>query len=114
MTIASPDVMSHHLQPLCPRDNHGMTYESSHSRLNSGEEASYHCGFEGCSVRYNSAEGYYMLIGMPDHANPVDEPGANILKCPRHHQWMYRRVIDAESGAWWCCGVEGCDHRMRA
>jgi hypothetical protein len=55
-----------------------------------------------------------MLIGMPDHANPVDEPGVNILKCPRHHQWMYRRVIDAEPGVCWCCGVEGCDHRMRA
>jgi hypothetical protein len=113
MTTASADVLSSHLKPLCPRENHAMKYESSHSRSNLGDEASYHCGFEGCSVRYNSTDGYYMLIGMPDHANPVDEPGANILKCPRHHQWMYRGVIDAEPGVCWCCAVEGCDYRMR-
>jgi hypothetical protein len=113
MTTASVDVMSSNLKPRCPRENHIMKYESSHSRSNSGDEASYHCGFEGCSVRYNLRDGYYMLIGMPDHANPVEEPGVNILKCPRH-QWMYRRVIDAEPGVYWCCGVEGCDHRTRA
>jgi hypothetical protein len=114
MKIASVDVLSSNLKPLCPRENHVMKYESLRSRSNSGDEASYHCGFEGCSVRYNSRGGYYMLIGMPDHANPVDEPGVNILKCPRHHQWMYRRAIDAEPGVYWCCGVEGCDHRIRA
>jgi hypothetical protein len=114
MTTTLVDVLSTKLRPLCSRDNHVMQYESIHSRSNSGDEASYHCGFQGCSVRYNPSEGYYMLIGMPDHANSVDEPGVNILKCPRHDQWLHRRVIDAEPGVCWCCGVEGCDHRMRA
>jgi hypothetical protein len=115
MTTASADVMSRHLQPLCPRDSHVMTYESSQSRSNSGDEASYHCGFEGCSVRYNSNEGYYMLIGMPDHANAVHEPGVNTLTCPRHGCWLYlRESIDAKPGLGWCCAVEGCNHRIRA
>jgi hypothetical protein len=109
MTTASADVLSSHLRPLCSRDNHVMKYESSGSWSNAENQASYHCGFEGCSVRYNSTDGYYMLIGMPNHANPVDEPGVNTVKCPRHDHWLYRREnIDAEPDVRWCCGVEGC------
>ncbi len=108
MTTASAGVLSSHLRPLCSRDNHVMKYESSGSWSNAENQASYHCGFECCSVRYNATDGYYMLIGMPNHANPVDEPGVNTLKCPRHDHWLYRREnIDAEQGVRWCCGVEG-------
>ena len=50
-------------------------------------------------------------FGMPNHANPVDEPGVNTVKCPRHNHWLYRRQkIDADPGVDWCCGVEGCDY----
>jgi hypothetical protein len=83
MTIVSADVLSTHLKPLCSRDNHVMKYESRGSWSNAENQASYHCGFEGCSVRYSSTDGYYMLIGMPNHANPLDEPGVNTAKCPR-------------------------------
>jgi len=56
-----------------------------------------------------------MLIGMPDHANPLDEPGVNTMRCPRHDHWLYRREnIHAEPGIDWCCGVEGCDYRFLA
>jgi hypothetical protein len=67
MTIASPDVLSGHLKPLCPRDNHVMKYESRRSRANTGDRVSYHCGYTGCSIRYSSTDGYYMLMGMPGH-----------------------------------------------
>src|SRR5213082_3155465 len=90
MIVASVDVLSRHLQPLCSRDNHVMKYESGGSRSNTGDRASYHCGIAGCSVRYNSTDGYYMLIGMPDHANAVDEPGVNTARCPIHGRWLYR------------------------
>lgn len=111
MKIVSADVLSSHLRPFCPRDNHVMKYESGGSRANVGDRASYHCGYVGCSVRYNSADGYYMLMGMPGHTYAVDEPGVNTVKCPRHDQWLYRREkIDAEPGVRWCCGVEGCDY----
>src|SRR2546429_10010880 len=80
MTVTSADVLSRHLKPLCSRDNHVMKYESGGSRANTGDRASYHCGIAGCSVRYSSTDGYYMLIGMPDHANAVDEPGVNTAR----------------------------------
>ena len=114
MTIALSDVLSSHLQPLCSRDNHVMKYESRGSRSNVGDQASYHCGWIGCSVRYDSTDGYYMLVGMPD-AYAVDEPGVNTLKCPRHDHWLYRRLnIHAQPGVRWCCGVEGCDYGHNA
>jgi hypothetical protein len=41
-----------------------------------------------------------MLIGMPDHANAVDEPGVNTAQCPKHDRWLYRRQnIGAQAGA---------------
>jgi hypothetical protein len=111
MKISLADILNSHLKPLCSRDNHIMKYETGRSRSNTAYQASYHCGFEGCSVRYDTRDGYYMLIGMPDHANPVDEPGVNTTKCPKHGHWLYRRQnIDRETGVDWCCGVKDCDY----
>jgi len=111
MTIASSDALSSHLKPLCPRDNHVMTYESGGTRANTGDQSSYHCGYVGCSVRYNSNQGYYTLMGMPGHTYALDEPGVNTLKCPRHKRWLYRQENNhAKPGARWCCGVEGCNY----
>jgi hypothetical protein len=115
MTISSSDVLSSHLKPLCPRDNRVMSYESRDYGLSAGDRGSYHCGFEGCSVRYSTKDGYYMLIGMPDHPNAVGEPGVNTRVCPRHGRWLYlRKITDREAGARWSCGVEGCDYCYHA
>ena len=112
MIITSADVLSRHLKPLCSRDNHVMKYESAGSKANTGDRASYHCGVTGCSVRYSSTDGYYMLIGMPDHASAVDEPGVNTVRCPIDSSWLYRRDdLEAEADDRWLCGVEGCDYR---
>ena len=111
MTISPENVLSSQLKPLCSRDNHVMNYEVGGSRANSGNLASYHCGSIGCSVRYNSTDGYFMLIGVPRHAYAVDEPGVNTLKCPIHGRWLYRREnIDAEPRVRWFCDVEGCHY----
>jgi hypothetical protein len=114
MSSSSTATLNTHLKPLCSRDNNVMKYEAHRSRLNAGDEASFHCGFGGCSVRYNTNSGYFMLISMPEHANPVAEPGVNTLQCPKHHLWLYRRYIDAEAGVLWGCGVEGCDYGYNA
>jgi hypothetical protein len=109
--VSLADVLSSRLQPLCSRDNHIMKYQARSPGSNAKNQASYHCGFEGCSVRYHSADGYYTLIGMPEHANSVDEPGINLLQCPNHHRWLYRRrSVDLQGSVRWCCGVEGCDY----
>lgn len=109
MMISSENVLSERLKPLCSRDSHEMKYERGGSRANTGHLASYHCGSTGCSVRYNSSAGYYMLIGMSGHAYAIDEPGTNTLKCPTHGHWLYRRKnIGGELGVHWACSVENC------
>ena len=111
MQTSFADVLSHHLKPRCSRDNHIMKYQARPSGSNARNTSSYYCGFVGCSVRYHSSDGYYMLIGMPDHANSVDEPGVNTLKCPKHDRWLYRfQRVDAQGIVRWCCGVEDCDY----
>jgi hypothetical protein len=115
MKIAVAEVLGSYLRPLCSRDNRVMKYESAGSKANTGDQASYHCGFEGCSVRYDATDGYYMLIGMPGHANTVDEPGVNTLKCPVHGRWLYRQQnIKTEPGVGWRCGVEDCHYSYTA
>jgi hypothetical protein len=55
-----------------------------------------------------------MLMGIPNHTYTVDEPGMNTLKCPRHDDWLYRGMnSNSEQSVDWCCGVKGCDYRMR-
>jgi hypothetical protein len=111
MAISSENILSRELKPLCSRDDHEMKYERGGSRANSGHLASYHCGLVGCSVRFNSAAGYYMLFGMPGHAYAVDEPSVNTMKCPIHGRWLYRRRnIGAEPRVGWFCGVEDCHY----
>ena len=104
-------VLDGRLEPLCPRDNKVMRYEGSGLPSGTDNRPAYHCGHQGCSVRYDLGSGYFTLIGMPDHVNPVEEPGVNTLKCEKHGTWLYRRRDRVgESGAAWCCGIQGCDY----
>jgi hypothetical protein len=99
------------LEPLCPRDNSVMHYEASGLPSGTDIRASYLCGHGGCNVCYDLGNGYFTLIGMPESVNPLAEPGVNTLKCEKHETWLYRRRDRVEeSGAAWCCGVEGCDY----
>ena len=111
MMISSENVLNRLLKPLCSRDNHVMKYERGGSSASTAYLASYRCGSAGCSVRYNSTAGYYMLIGTSGHAYAVDEPGVNTMMCPIHGRWLYRRKsIDAEPRVRWFCGVEDCHY----
>lgn len=110
------EALSRSLKPVCPRENHELRYEekgiswmeeSDHVRT----VACYHCGYFGCSVRYTPGEGYFTVIDTPNLPNFVEEPGANILQCPRHGTWLYRFRKEGEnSGFGWRCGVDGCDY----
>jgi hypothetical protein len=71
---------------------------------------SYHCNFEGCSVRYDLMNGYFTVINTPYLPFFVDEPGINLFECPRHGSWLYRMENrGGDSHFAWRCGVEGCD-----
>src|SRR5580693_658119 len=93
---AEADGLDAKLEPLCPRDNKIMRYEASGLPSGTDNRPAYHCGHEGCSIRYDLANGYFTLIGMPEQVNPVPEPGVNMLVCERHGTWLYRRREQAK------------------
>ena len=102
-------VLDERLEPLCPRHNKIMRYEASGLPSGTDNRPSYHCGYEGCSVRYDLINGYFTLIEMPEEINHLEEPRANTLKCEKHKAWLYRNRNQAnEWGDEWCCGVAGC------
>jgi hypothetical protein len=113
----SSEVLSRDITPLCPRDNHEMSYEQHGIRwaeeLKSGTQqvSSYHCGYFGCSVRYDLHEGYFTVIDAPELPHFVEEPGVNLLRCPKHGAWLYRsNEQDSRGKLSWRCGVDGCDY----
>lgn len=108
--------LSDSIEPLCPRDSHVMRYDRRGLGLPRGAETaaevpSYVCGYEGCSVRYTHLDGYFTIIDAPDLPEAVEEPGVNLLQCPRHRAWLYRCVAgNSNENLAWRCGVEGCDY----
>jgi len=107
MMTVETDVLNKAIKPLCPRDNHAMRYESARLRLYPEHQATYHCGFEDCSVRYDPEDGYFTLVAVDGHVFRLEEPGVNTLKCPAHHAWLYRKE-DLNTGVRWSCGIEHC------
>lgn len=110
-------LLSEKLRPLCPRDDHRMRYEGKGISWKAGTDnqrhtlASYHCNFEGCSVRYGLQDGYFTVVETPNIPFYVEEPAANTLQCPRHGTWLYRTEADENASAYdWRCGVGGCDY----
>jgi hypothetical protein len=115
MRIDSTVVLGSHLKPLCSRDDHVMNYEPHGSRANTGNYDSYHCASGGCSVRYNSIDGYFTLMGMPGQTYSITEPGVNTEECPVHGGWLYRRENPRkEAGVQWSCGIQGCNFSYEA
>ena len=117
MTQTKEYVLSHSLEPVCPRDDRRMRYEPkgiSWKATPADKELqtlpSYHCNFEGCSVRYDAGNGYYTVVNTPDQPYFIEEPGVNLLQCPRHGTWLYRAENRrGDSHIVWRCGIEECD-----
>lgn len=102
------------LEPLCPRDNKVMKFERTSVQWKDSQGVtqtlpSYHCGYFGCSVRYEATDGYFSIIDEPDLAFFLGEPAANVFRCPRHGTWLYR-TSSANNSYEWRCGLEGCDY----
>lgn len=111
--------VSRTIRPVCPRDGRVMRYEGKGIQWKSEGKAlffaSYHCDFEGCSVRYAPSEGYFTVIDMPNLPHFVEEPGTNLLQCPRHGTWLFRGRGERDPAVFsWQCGVEGCDYTSAA
>ena len=102
------------IKPLCPRDNNVMKFEKNGVRWKDEEGvaqslSTYYCGDHGCSVRYNSRDGYFSVVDEPDIPFFLEEPAANIFRCPLHNTWLYR--CQGERGSFdWRCAVANCDY----
>ena len=89
----------------------GVTWKATAGAKHTETLPSYHCNFEGCSVRYDAVNGYYTVVMTPDQPFLIEEPGVNLLQCPRHDTWLYRTENQhGDSRFAWRCGVEGCDY----
>lgn len=112
---ASLQKLNDAIESLCPRDSHVMRYHAKGLEWPSkaGDQAMpcYHCEYEGCSVCYAPYDGYFTVIDTPDLPQAVEEPGVNVLRCPRHNGWLYRSFAENQRDRLvWRCGVERCDY----
>ena len=116
MSQVTEYVLSRSLEPLCPRDDHRMIHEAKSISWKPSPDdkaahlPAYHCNFEGCSVRYDLANGYFTVVNTPSMPFFIEEPGVNLFQCPRHGTWLYRAENRrGDSHFAWRCGVENCD-----
>jgi hypothetical protein len=88
------------LSPLCPRDNHKMTFQSDGvvwQQADTKEKlAGCHCGFMGCSVRYAPEHGYFTIVNAPD-----------LIAGIHHGRTAEPNLIQRRSNG--CYGTDGCD-----
>ena len=104
------------LKPVCPRENHIMSYEAKgiHWKNEKGAACSpvtsYHCSYIGCSVRYTPEQGYFTVVNTPNQPYFVEEPGTNLFRCPQHNTWLYRSQEGKNEKCVWRCGTEDCDY----
>ncbi len=105
------------LKPLCPRDDHLMRYEVKGIRWREEHEShvrtapSYHCGYFGCSVRYDEDHGYFSVINILERPYFLEEPGVNLWKCPEHGVWMYRKPpAEKDRRPVWRCANSQCQY----
>jgi hypothetical protein len=101
--------LSDSIEPLCPRDSRAMRCDADEN--DSRATPYYRCGYQGCTVGYAPSEEYFTIDGAPDVAQPIEEPGVNLLQCPRHGGWLYRGIAEnQEERLVWRCAVKGCDY----
>ena len=118
MTRAVENSLSHTLEPICPRDGRRMGYEARGISWKAMPDdkmpqtiASYHCDYDGCSVRFDNLNGYFTVVLTPQQPYFIEEPGVNLLQCPENRTWLYRSESrDSNSRYRWRCGVDGCDY----
>ena len=99
MTQVMEAALSHSLEPLCPRDDHRMHFETKGIAWKSALDErhreflpSYPCNYDGCSVRYDLLNGYFTVVLTPVQPYFIEEPGINLLRCPQHGTWLYRKA----------------------
>jgi hypothetical protein len=72
MMQAVENSLGHTLEPFCPRDGREMGYEARGISWEAMPDdkmpqtiASYHCDYDGCSVRFDNLNGYFTVVLTP-------------------------------------------------
>jgi hypothetical protein len=116
---SSLHLSAHLINPLCSRHDHVMTYEKDgitwkeEMDTETQSLASYHCGYQSCTVHYSPSEGYFTVADAPVTPRFIGEPGVNLNKCPEHGSWLYQsRDEEGRDKLIWRCGVDNCKYSL--
>jgi hypothetical protein len=89
----------------------GISWNAALDETHRESLPSYHCNYDGCSVRYDLLNGYFTVVNTPEQPYFIEEPGVNQLRCPRHGTWLFRSKSHTPAARYeWRCGVHGCDY----
>jgi hypothetical protein len=107
--------MRNDIKPFCPIHHWRMAHDAGSTKIG----PSYRCSYEGCTVRYTRAQGYFELKNTEDAQNFV--VNAEILCCtynPQHYPAIVGYAKESighqtqESRHWQCLDAN-CDFSLR-
>ena len=111
----SPDKMRSDIKPFCPIHHWRMAHDAGSTKVG----PSYRCSYEGCTVRYTQAQGYFELNNPADDQNFV--VNAEILCCtydPKHYPAIVGYAKESvgnqtEETRHWQCLAANCNFSLR-
>lgn len=111
----SQEKTPNHLKPFCPTHHWRMAHDSGSTKVG----PSYRCNFEGCTVRYTAAQGYFEL-NNPANAQDFGVR-AELLCCtynPQHNPAIIGYAKQSlgnqtEETRQWQCLAESCNFSVR-
>jgi hypothetical protein len=103
------------LKPFCPVHHWRMAHDSGSTKVG----PSYHCNYDGCTVRYTPAQGYFELNNLAGAQNFV--VSAEILCCtynPQHYPAIVGYAKESisnqtEESRHWQCLAADCNFSLR-
>jgi len=109
------DKTRHDIRPFCPIHHWRMAHDSGSAKVG----PSYRCSYEGCTVRFTAAQGYFELNNSADARNFV--VNAEILCCtydPQHYPAIVGYTKQSighhtEESRHWQCLAENCNFSLR-
>jgi hypothetical protein len=113
--VMSADKMRSDIKPFCPIHHWRMAHDAGSTKVG----PSYRCSYEGCTVRYTQAQGYFELNNPANAQNFV--VNAEILCCtydPKHYPAIVGYAKESignqtEESRHWQCLAANCNFSLR-
>jgi hypothetical protein len=111
----STDKMRNDIKPFCPIHHWRMAHDAGSAKVG----PSYRCSYDGCTVRFTRAQGYFELHNPADAQNLV--VSAEILCCtydPKHYPAIVGYAKESvgnrtEESRHWQCLDANCNFSLR-